>query len=50
MELKGDVEMELKDKCKDCINNTINGCSLDKEPEDCNMELPLPLLMVGGLL
>lgn len=39
-----------EEKCKDCINNTVNGCSLGKEPNDCNMEMPLPLMMEVGLI
>lgn len=39
-----------EEKCKDCINNTVNGCSLDKEPETCEAEMPLPLMMEVGLV
>lgn len=40
----------MEDKCKDCVLNTINGCSLDREPETCKNDIPLPLAMEVGLL
>lgn len=39
-----------EERCKDCINNTADGCVLNKEPEDCGMEMPLPLMMEVGLV
>lgn len=39
-----------ENKCTDCMNNTVNGCALEKEPKTCGMELPLPLMMEVGLI
>lgn len=39
-----------EEKCKDCFYNSTKGCILDKKPEECEAETPLPLVMEVGLL
>jgi len=41
---------EMSKKCEDCLNWTACGCALEKHPENCETDIPLPLAMEIGMI